>query len=125
MGPRGIMKKKLFARAWSDERGLAAIELALVTAVILVPLFIGATEIGRRAWTKSQLDNAARAGLEYALGLHTFNASSISSVVQGATSLSVVATPAPKKACMCPSSSGLTPTATCAGTCPGARAPGP
>ena len=43
------MKKKLFARAWSDERGLAAIELALVTAVILVPLFIGATEIGRRA----------------------------------------------------------------------------
>ena len=42
------MKKKL-ARLWLDERGLAAIELALVTAVILVPLFLGVTEIGRRA----------------------------------------------------------------------------
>src|SRR5258706_13098165 len=118
MGPRGVMKK-LLARLWSDERGLAAIELALVTAVILVPLFIGATEMGRRAWMKSQLDNAARAGLEYALGLHTFNASSISSVVTSATSLSVTATPAPTKSCMCPSSSGLTATSSCSGTCTG------
>jgi Flp pilus assembly pilin Flp len=118
------MKKKCLARLWSDERGLAAIELALVTAVILVPLFMGATELGRRAWMKSQLDNAARAGLEYALGLHTFNASSISSVVHAATSLSVTATPVPTKACMCPSSSGLTPTISCSGTCPAGGAPG-
>jgi Flp pilus assembly pilin Flp len=118
------MKKKCLARLWSDERGLAAIELALVAAVILVPLFMGATEIGRRAWMKSQLDNAARAGLEYALGLHSFNASSISSVVHAATSLSVTATPVPTKTCMCPSSSGLTPTSSCAGTCPAGGAPG-
>ena len=118
------MKKKLLARLWSDERGLAAIELALVTAVVLVPLFIGATEMGRRAWMKSQLDNAARAGLEYALGLHTFNASSISSFVTSATSLpAVTATPAPTKSCMCPSSSGLTPQE-CSGTCAGGGAPG-
>ena len=119
------MKKKLLARLWSDERGLAAIELALVTAVVLVPLFIGATEMGRRAWMKSQLDNAARAGLEYALGLHTFNASSISSFVTSATSLpAVTATPAPTKSCMCPSSSGLTATSSCSGTCAGGGAPG-
>ncbi len=56
--------KKSVLRLWCDESGASAIELALVSAFILVPLLLGATEIGRRIWVKAQLDNAVRAGVE-------------------------------------------------------------
>src|SRR5258706_10824860 len=116
-----VMKKNLLARFWSDDSGVAAIELALVTAAILVPLFMGVTALGRFAWTTAQLKNASRAGLEYALGQSSFNASDISSTVTSATSLPVTATPAPTQSCMCPNSSGLTAVGgtppTCSGTC--------
>ena len=49
--------------------------------LILVPLFMGATELGRRAWTRSQLDNAAYAGVERALEQMELHASKISSAV--------------------------------------------
>src|SRR5258708_12512797 len=67
MGARRVMKKKLGARFWSDERGAAAIELALISALILAPLLLGATELGRRIWMRSQLDNVWRVGMEYVM----------------------------------------------------------
>lgn len=59
--------RRLLAHFWSDERGLSAIEFALVATFILVPLLLGATELGRRSWTKTQFENAAQAGVDYAI----------------------------------------------------------
>lgn len=109
-----VMKKNLLVRLWSDESGASAVELALITTFLLVPLLLGATEIGRRAWTKSQVDNAARAGIEYAFNnVRTTNctipaatSTNINNAAVSATSATVTATSS--TFCGCPTLSGVT-----------------
>ena len=109
-----VTKTNLLVRLWSDESGASAVELALITTFLLVPLLLGATEIGRRAWTTSQIDNAARAGIEYAFSnVRTTNcaissaaSTKINNAAATATSLTVTATSS--TFCGCPTSSGVT-----------------
>src|SRR5437588_2122726 len=61
-----ILRRPL-ARFWRDEDGVSAIEFALVSTFVLVPLLLGASELGRRAWIKTQFENAAQAGVDYAM----------------------------------------------------------
>src|SRR5258706_4840034 len=113
----GVTMKKSVLRLWCDESGASAIELGLIAAVILVPLLLGSTEIGRRIWVKSQLDNAVRVGLEYVLAnrVSAPTASNVLSAAQSATSLVPAITVAPLSACGsnyvcygCPTSSEVT-----------------
>jgi Flp pilus assembly protein TadG len=109
-----VTKTNLLVRLCSDESGASAIELALVTTFLLVPLLLGGTEIGRRAWTKSQIENAARAGLEYAFtnvrttncAISSDSSAKINNAAATATSLTVTATSS--TFCGCPTSSGVT-----------------
>jgi len=122
--------RKLLNRFWRDEGGLSAIEFALVSTFILVPLLLGATELGNRAWIKSQFENAAQAGMDYALvkgcanaTTCAFTAAGIQNAVQTASALGTAVTVAPPSGCGgayqcygCPSSSGVALSATSA-TC--------
>jgi Flp pilus assembly pilin Flp len=115
--------RKLLAHFWSDEGGLSAIEFALVATFILVPLLLGATELGRRAWMKTQFENAAEAGMDYAVLAGCVTATNcqlpgIVNAVQTATSLGNAVKVAPPAGCGgayycygCPSGSGVTLTA--------------
>jgi Flp pilus assembly pilin Flp len=132
------MMRRLLAHFWSDQRGLSAIEFALVSTFILVPLLLGATELGNRAWYKTQFENAAEAGMDYAaltrcptvgftedcsiFSTPEFTAG-IVDAVQKATSLGNAVTVAPPTGCGgayycygCPSGSGVTLT-TASGNC--------
>lgn len=59
--------RKLLLRLCRDDSGVSAVEFALATALILAPLLLGATELGRRAWVKTQFENAAQIGIDYAM----------------------------------------------------------
>jgi len=114
--------RKLLIHLWRDEGGLSAIEFALVSTFVLVPLLLGATELGNRAWIKTQFENAAQAGVDYALvkgcanaTTCAFTAAGIQNAVQTASSLGTAVTVAPPSGCGgayfcygCPSSSGVT-----------------
>jgi len=111
----------LLIRLWSDENGTSAIELALATSLILVPLLLGSTEIGWTVWTRSKLDNAVRAGVDYVMIHGGSNATNIQNAARSATSLGTAITVSPTNKtgysyCGCASSAGVS-AATCGSTC--------
>ena len=110
----------LLIRLWFDENGTSAIELALATALILVPLLLGSTEIGWTVWTRSKLDNSVRAGIDYVIIHGGSNATNIQNAARSATSLGTAVTISPTNGtysyCGCASSTGVS-TATCGSTC--------
>jgi Flp pilus assembly protein TadG len=102
---------------WSDESGASAIELGVVSALILVPLLLGGTELGRRIWARAQLDNAARVGINYVMANHQASptGTAIQNAVQSATYLGTAVTLTAMSGCGsayycygCPTSSGVT-----------------
>jgi Flp pilus assembly protein TadG len=110
----------LLIRFWSDEHGSSAVELAIATSLILVPLLLGSTEIGWTVWTRSKLENSVRAGMEYVLIHGGTNATNIQNAARSATSLGTAITISPTNGsysyCGCASSAGVS-TATCGTTC--------
>jgi Flp pilus assembly protein TadG len=110
----------LLIRFWSDENGSPAVELALATALILVPLLLGSTEIGWRIWTTSQLDNSVRAGVDYVMIHGGSNATNIQNAARSATSLGTEISVSPTNGsysyCGCASSQGVG-AVTCGSTC--------
>ncbi|WP_309662573.1 pilus assembly protein [Sphingomonas sp.] len=56
---------KLRARVWSDRRGAAAAEMALVTPLLVILMF-GSLEIGKFFWDENVVVKAARDGARYA-----------------------------------------------------------
>jgi Flp pilus assembly protein TadG len=116
-----VTVKQLLTRLWRDKSGASAVELALLSALILVPLSLGSLEIGRRIWIRSQLDNAVRVGVEYVMIKGASNVANIQTAVQSATSLGTEVTISPAYGssysyCGCASSSGVTPQ-TCGSAC--------
>jgi hypothetical protein len=78
-------------------------------------LLLGATEVGRRVWTMAQINDAARAGIEYAFSnvkttncaISSADRTNINNAAASATSwLTVTATSS--AFCGCPTSSGVT-----------------
>ena len=126
--------RKQLQRFCRDDSAVSAVEFALATALILAPLLLGATELGRRAWVKKQFENAAQAGLDYAIfkGCSAQTSSGVTcgvtsdgmqSAVQTSTPLGTAVTIAPPTGCGgayycygCPGTSGVTLSTTSA-TC--------
>jgi Flp pilus assembly pilin Flp len=114
--------RKLLHRYCRDDSGLSAIEFALVATFVLIPLVLGVGELGRRAWTRQQFENAVQSGLDYALIAGCANATTcaitaagMQNAVHTATALGANITVAPPTACGgayfcygCPGGSGVT-----------------
>ncbi len=97
--------------------GVAAIEFAII-APILVLLMLCTVDVGMGFYRKMQVQNAARAGAQYAL-THGFAVDAISSAVLSATGFSgISASPTPNQFCACASDTGLT-TVACDSPCLG------
>ena len=89
---------KGFSRALRNDRGVAAVEMALLTPVVVVML-LGVVDLGIRVWTNARVVNAANAGIEYA-AIKGYNSTAIRSAAQSATTVSVtVSAPAPTYGC--------------------------
>lgn len=117
--------RKLLLRFCRDDSAVSAVEFALATALILAPLLLASTELGRRAWVKKQFENAAQAGVDYAMfkACATQTSQGVTcgvtsdgmlNAVQTATSLGAAVTVAPPAGCNgtyycygCPDTSGV------------------
>jgi Flp pilus assembly protein TadG len=104
-----VRKQTQLLRLWSEQSGVTAVELALLAAFVLAPFLLGATELGRRIWTKVQLDHAASAGVQYAVLNGVGSTTAINTAAVNATSLTLTATSSPFYGC--PTSTGVTPQA--------------
>lgn len=86
-----------------EQSGASAAEFALVLP-ILVALLIGTIDLGGMAWTKMEVQGAARAGANYALVNATkgFDATLVAAAASSATNLAVTFPAQPTKAYGCP-----------------------
>lgn len=90
------------------ESGASAVEFALILPIV-VALLIGIIDVGRMAWTKMEVQAAARAGANYALvnAAQVYAPANIKAAVTSATGLTV--TPGePVKETGCLDASGTT-----------------
>ncbi|MBI1867281.1 MAG: pilus assembly protein [Methylocystis sp.] len=110
----------------SSVRGVAAIEFAIL-APTLALLMISAVDFSLGINRKMQVQNAARAGMEWAIRQQPsvpINATAIASAVTNATSYTgISASPAPNQFCGCASSTAIT-SISCSSTCSGGSSPG-
>jgi Flp pilus assembly protein TadG len=93
-----------------DEQGAALVEVSLVASLVIVPLMLGAFELGRVAHYAIETENAARAGASYG-SANPANAGATGTVTQAAQNdapdlTSIAATPT--TACVCETLSGTT-----------------
>jgi hypothetical protein len=99
-----------------NKNGTAAIEFAVV-ALILVVMGIGVADLGMGFYRKMQVQNAAQAGAQYAIR-HGFAPELISNAVTSATRFSnIVASPAARQYCGCPTNTGIVEIADCSSNC--------
>jgi Flp pilus assembly protein TadG len=101
-----------------DRRGVAATEFALVASVMLT-LLLGLYDIGNAIQTRLQLEQAVRAGAQYAMSFPD-QTSNIETAIKSAlpvnwTSTTVNVSPL---ACWCWSSAGGNTSTPCSTTCP-------
>jgi Flp pilus assembly protein TadG len=123
--------RKLLLRFCRDDAGVSAVEFALIATFILVPLMLGGSELGYRVWSKQQLDDAAQAGMDYAIVKQCssatvcgFDAAGVQNAVQTATKFGTNVTVAPAAGCGanyfcygCPSGSNVTLSGTTSTIC--------
>ena len=62
-------------RAHDSRRGVAAVELAFVTMLLIIPLMLGIWEVGRLVQVQQIVSNAAREGARLSAQGYTINAS--------------------------------------------------
>jgi Flp pilus assembly protein TadG len=117
----GGMFRVFFRRTVGNTSGAAAIEFGVVVPVLAL-MVAAVIDIGLGIHSKMQLEDAAQAGVEWAIR-NGFDANGISSAVSNATNnSSITATPAPVQFCGCASGSSISG-ATCGTPCPdGAQA---
>lgn len=109
-----------------DEAGASAVEFALILP-IAVALLIGTIDLGRMAWTKMEVQAAARAGANYALvnASKGFDAAKVAAAVSSATGLAVTLPQQPSKDFGCPNAAtGVTTVANGTTPCSNGQAPG-
>jgi Flp pilus assembly protein TadG len=101
------MRKKRLSSLWAATEGLGAIEFGFVAPVLLAML-LGVLDFGMAFWQKMEIATAADAGAIWGMS-NSYNESSIRSVVQAATSLSIPAgNIGPSNPCGCATSTGIT-----------------
>src|SRR6516162_11442608 len=89
--------------------GAALIEFTLI-APILIVMSIYTMDFGLVFYRQMQVQNAAQAGVDWAIANHIFNNAAINAAVTNATNYSgiSVSTNYPIEQCGCPSSTGVT-----------------
>jgi len=111
---RHLLRQFVFGRELGIA-GAAAVEFAMLSS-LLVLMMLAVIDLGMGFYRGIQVRNAAQAGAAYAMA-KGYDASSITSAIQNATSFSQVsASPAPSQFCGCPTTTGIT-TATCGSAC--------
>ena len=106
----------------TNRSGVSSVEFALAVPLLVTILSL-LVDFGIGFYEKMQVEDAAQAGAHYAL-LHGWDSTAIQNAVTNATTLTgVSASPAPTKACGCPSGSAIT-SADCSGTCASVLSPG-
>ncbi|MGH6840008.1 MAG: TadE/TadG family type IV pilus assembly protein [Methylocella sp.] len=116
--PMALLKRlgAFFSRERLAIAGVAAIELAMVSPLIVTGV-LGAGELGVSILRETQVQFAARAGINYARA-NGFDATKMSTAITNATAYaSITATPAPSQFCGCASATGVTVVKTCTATC--------
>jgi Flp pilus assembly protein TadG len=109
-------------RMLRERDGTSAVEFAIV-APFLVALLVPIVDLGMGFYTKMQVQNAAQAGVQYAI-LRGWNSSAIQNAETAATTLSsITALPAPTQSCNCLSGTSMT-AISCSSTCPDGSTPG-
>jgi Flp pilus assembly protein TadG len=94
--------------------GAALIELSLLVPLLVV-MGIYTADFGLSIYTQMQVQNAAQAGVDWAMANHVFNQTAISAAVTNATNnpnatstLNITVSPGyPIEQCGCPSSTGM------------------
>lgn len=113
MGRLGSYRR--FLASWRRDRGVAAIEFAIVAPLILA-LVIATVELGFAIQASILSQDAAAAGAFYA-SQKGWDAAGISSaVLADSNATGLTAAPAPQLYCGCPSSAGIS-SATCGVMC--------
>jgi len=109
----------------SDRSGGAAIELGLVSPLLLMML-TGIVEIGIAGFQAMQVQEAVQAGAIYATRNGISNLTAIGTAVVNATGTAgITATPAPFTFCGCPTTTGVvSQTTNCTTVCADSMAPG-
>ncbi len=104
-----------WARWRRDERGVSAVEFALIVPVMLV-MFLSISDYAVAVYHKIELASATRAGAQYALvdSSTTLDTASILSVVQNSTLLDPAnLTVTVNETCSCSNGSSVSCTGTC------------
>jgi len=117
------MIRQAIRRLLVGENGIAGSALIEFTlfAPLLVVMSIYAMDFGFFFYRQMQVQNAAQAGVDWAIANHVFNAAVITAAVNNATNYAniTVSTGYPIEQCGCPSSTGVTLTAnTAPAPCP-------
>jgi Flp pilus assembly protein TadG len=111
---------KAWRRCWRGERGVAALELGLMTPFLVLSL-VAVVELGTAAYEAMQVQNAAQVGAIYAAH-NDYNTSAIQAAVENATGNDEISATV-TQFCACPSAGGLV-TTDCDSTCDEDDTPG-
>ncbi len=118
MFARGICK--ILKRCWRCERGIAALELGLMSP-FLVLFMVGVVELGTTAYEVMQVQSAVEAGAVYAMH-KGYDGEAITSAVENATGNDGITVKTLDQFCACPVVSDLE-TVECTDTCNDGSAP--
>src|SRR5229473_5057289 len=117
----GLLRRFL-ARVASNTSGAVAVEFGFIVPVLAL-MVVSVIDIGLGVYRKMQVEDAAQAGVQYAIA-HGFDANAISNAVTSATNSSAItASPAPVQFCGCATGSGIS-TVSCGTTCSGGAVAG-
>jgi Flp pilus assembly protein TadG len=109
--------RRFFARAARNTSGAVAVEFGFMVPVLAL-MVISVIDIGLGVYRKMQVEDAAQAGVQYAI-VRGFDVNAISNAVTSATNSSAIsASPAPVTFCGCATGTRIS-TVTCGSTCPG------
>ena len=101
--------------------GAVAVEVALVSSLILVPLLLGLWDVAQIAFAKAKVDEALQDAVSYVAAGNSGNSSGITSAAQGAYGNTISVSTS--TACYCVKTTTSTPTApssvSCSGSCAG------
>jgi len=106
------MIRQAIRRFWVEDGGIAGTALIEFTlfAPLLVLMSIYTTDFGIYFYRQMQVQNAAQAGVDWAIANHIFNAADINAAVTNATNYGAISVSAgyPIEQCGCPTTTGVT-----------------